>query len=191
MIETLLSPLALLGTIADKYANNALVRSTIVKIHLLTHPKEPGRPTNTGQLVLRHVNDTQTQHHCQLIIWSRVSPDPNLLTLIRQDRVAMLSTTGTGPVLTPDEIGEYEHFLVIDSTWQEARKIFNRSPYLHPLPRIELTATQPSQFTLRANQIPGGLSTAESVIELLRLKNEMAMADTLAAGFGQFVASAR
>ncbi|VAW59294.1 hypothetical protein MNBD_GAMMA11-1660 [hydrothermal vent metagenome] len=65
------------------------------------------------------------------------------------------------------DIPQPENFIIIDSTWQEARKIFNRSAYLQTIPRIQLVS-KASIYRLRRNQIENGLCSAECALELIR-----------------------
>jgi DTW domain-containing protein YfiP len=49
------------------------------------------------------------------------------------------------------------YLVLIDATWQEARKMFNQSPYLKALPKVLLINSPKSIYPLRRNQIEGGL----------------------------------
>ena len=78
------------------------------------------------------------------------------------------------------------YFVDFYYTWQEARKIFNKSPYLKNLPRAQIKPRQASQYQLRRNQPEGGLCTAECVVEILIAKNHIDIAGRLDAAFGLF-----
>ncbi len=150
-----------------------------MQIILLTHSREVSKKTNTGKLVQQLLPQTQT------IIWQRTLPDKNLLQLIESKKVALVYPVADGEMLA--EINDFENFILIDSTWQEARKIFNRSAYLQSLPRVQIVSEKPSNYHLRRNQLAGGLCTAECVIELLREKKAFDLADNLEVSFEQFV----
>jgi len=149
---------------------------------LLTHSRETTKESNTGQLVAQVMPDTQ------VVIWQRTQPDKSLLQLIEQGNIALLypGSDDADDKSTQVQLTDFEHFILIDSTWQEARKIFNRSSYLHNLPRIELSAKN-SRYTLRRNQLEGGLCTAECVIELLREISMPDQADLLEGDFCRFL----
>jgi DTW domain-containing protein YfiP len=171
-------------------------------IILLTHERELHKKTNTGRLVemLDGLNVTR-------VLWQRTSPDPMLLEWIEQGKIGLLypetelgcndanmnnmeSTnefSESGLALGQDNKAILSRFIIIDSTWQEARKIFNRSPYLKRLPRVSLVLSAGSVFTLRRNQIDGGLCTAESVIALLRMNNYNLLANKLETDFYSFM----
>ncbi|SIS74608.1 DTW domain-containing protein [Neptunomonas antarctica] len=163
----------------------------LMHIILLTHERELDKKTNTGRLV-----EVIDGLHVTRIIWKRTEPDPALLAWIGQGGVGLLYPDpaelagGPNPPLTDSFFSapaSLNHFILIDSTWQEARKIYNRSPYLQSLPRVLLESAPPSLFTLRRNQIEGGLCTAESVVTLLRLKHQNSLANQLETDFHAFV----
>lgn len=170
-------------------------------IILLTHQRESLKKTNTGQLVLLQSGIDVTR-----IIWNRSSPDAWLLRIIAMGSVFLLypeyvnsdqlspdQLSGSTDSLESDDIDcrqastSQTSFIIIDSTWQEARKIFNRSPYLASVPRITLAPSKKSLFNLRRNQITGGLCTAESVVALLRMNHHNHLANKLETDFYRFV----
>lgn len=138
---------------------------------LLTHERETHKPSNTGRLV------APVFPQCWTIIWQRKIPDAELLQLIQQGQVALVYPGETSTRLS--EAPPYEHYILIDSTWQEARKIFNHSPYLDMLPRIRIDTAGVSEYTLRRNQREGGLCTAECVVELLKISGQEKRAERL------------
>lgn len=145
-------------------------------ITLLTHENELRKYSNTGRLVLESI--PTLARRC---LWRRTVPDEQLLATIETAQVALLHPEGDAvPVASQ---GAYDHFIVIDSTWQEARKIINRSTYLHDIPRVALPTGSPSRFTLRRNQVAGGLSTVESVIALLKAQQYDHVAEQLEQNF--------
>jgi len=93
---------------------------------------------------------------------------------------------------TPDEpesdLSGIRQFIIIDSTWHEARKIHQRSPYLQQVRRISLKTIHRSRYNLRKNQKKSGLCTAECVIEILRRTGNDTAADQLEE---QFMANMR
>ncbi len=180
-----------------------------MKIFLLTHERELHRATNTGSLALDQGNEI-----VERVVWERVKPDNNLTWLIENNE-ALLLYSADGPSSTElfsdelfsDElfssdkaqlspvlaskavlakIEDYENIIIIDSTWQEARKIFNHSPYLKKAPQFTLQTASDSLYKLRANQPKGGLCTIECIIEVLRLKGKNKLAAELLVKFSQF-----
>lgn len=149
-----------------------------MKIYLLTHPRELERKTNTGQIVLSCLGDM-----AERIIWDRVNPNLKLVELIKNNKAALMYPKKEFEYSPFEEV---ESILIIDSTWQEANKIYNRSPYLKNAVKISLNKNSISKFKLRRNQPSGGLCTAESVIEWLKIKGETTLAIRLQQAFDLF-----
>ncbi len=85
-----------------------------------------------------------------------------------------------------EELGGIQTFILLEGTWQEARKIYNRSPYLKKYRVLSINAEVASQYTLRRNQVEAGLSTAEAVVEILTYKGETETATALYEAFSCF-----
>ncbi|MDX2322300.1 MAG: tRNA-uridine aminocarboxypropyltransferase [Moritella sp.] len=147
-------------------------------IYLVTHEREFSRRSNTGKLVQQFLPDETS-----IVPWHRKEPDSKLLTAIKSGRVAILAPDADGE----HEISDFDSVVLLDSTWQEARKMYRQSDYLKDLPKVTLTARQASEFILRANQIEGGLSTVECAIELLRLQQRESEAEQLVLAFKAFI----
>lgn len=132
-----------------------------MKITLLTHFKEVPKKSNTGRLVLEVLGAAAEQ-----ILWDRTVPPPKLIEEIAAGGVALIYP-GTADEEASDLTG-ISQFIIIDSTWHEARKIHQRSPYLQQVRRVSLKPSGASRYNLRKNQKESGLCTAECVIEILR-----------------------
>lgn len=151
-----------------------------MKITLLTHFKEIGKRSNTGQLVLEVLGDG-----AELVRWDRINPPARLVEEIEGGKVALVypgTTDGDN-----DDLSDITQFILIDSTWHEARKIFQRSPYLRTARRICLTPAGVSRYNLRKNQKDACLCTAECVIEILRGTGRIEQAQRLQERFLAFI----
>jgi len=151
-----------------------------VKIFLLTHQREINKTTNTGSLTANVLAEKT-----EVIVWQRTVPDPGLLETIKSGSIALLYPCDDSQLLSG--ACDYKNFIVIDGTWQEARKIYNKSPYLQALPSVKITPATPSKFNLRRNQKPGGLCTAECVIEIMRTVGYSELAAELQSSFDAFL----
>jgi DTW domain-containing protein len=149
-----------------------------MKIFLLTHERELLRTSNTGALAKNVAPEI-----VERIIWARNAPDLAVLDAISHENTVLLY-----PVDDADAapIESFENVILLDATWQEARKMFNRSPYLKNLPKAHIKSHQLSQYQLRRNQPEGGLCTAECVIEILIAKNHPGIAARLDTAFMLF-----
>jgi len=166
-----------------------------MNVILLTHEREVDRPTNTGVLALKAY-----PQWCRRIIWSRVRPNEALLNILQASDAAVLYPAQTVTPLITDTIKaprcalERDHkepnsglylseqpdtLIIIDATWQEARKMIRQSPYLQQAQKFALPDVHTSAFKLRRNQIQGGLCTLECIIRLCSLKGLCAEAQYL------------
>ncbi len=165
---------------------------------LLTHATEFDRPTNTGRLVQAaadvlapDANDWQVR----TVLWQRKVPDAILLqrltdagpqpyVLLYPSPQACLIDVDCPSAPRGNEMPA--GFILLDATWQQAQKMYNQSPYLHPLVKWQLQSGQPSQYLLRRNQRQQGWCTAELVSMLWRHLGASAAAGQLAQDFQAF-----
>ena len=151
-----------------------------MKLFLLTHAKELHRKTNTGSLAVELLGE-----NVQVVLWERTKPNEELLACIKEGNIALVYPHEESEMLT--ETSSYEAYIIIDSTWQEAQKIYNRTPYLHDLPCVKIQTDKPSSFLLRRNQKEHGLCTAEIVAELLKSDSQLELAEALEAKLHDFI----
>jgi DTW domain-containing protein YfiP len=143
-----------------------------LKITLLTHFKEFSKKSNTGRLVLDVLGSAAEQ-----VRWDRINAPDRLVAEIEAGGVALVYPGVHDAEDT--NLNGISQFILIDSTWHEARKIHQRSPYLQKVRRISLLPGARSRYNLRKNQKESGLCTAECVIEILRSRGYEAEAAQL------------
>ena len=165
-----------------------------MKITLLIHEKEQRRPDNSGKL-LHTLNEIDSNLHCETLLWQRTQPNKALVEAIEKQQAILLrpAIDGAQPAQLQEiaDISAIKHFIILDGTWQEARKMYNKSPYLKAANWHQLKDIPASQYNLRRNQIDEGLCTAECAIEILKRINHQQAAEQLAEKFQQFLASDR
>ncbi len=152
-----------------------------MKFTLLTHFKELDKRSNTGQLVLDVLGDAAEQ-----LRWDRLSPPAGLVAEIEAGGVALVYP-GSADEECDDDLSDISRFILIDGTWHEARKIFQRSPYLRRVRRVSIKPAGVSQYNLRKNQKDACLCTAECVIELLKSTGRGEEAERLYERFLAFI----
>ncbi len=155
-----------------------------VDFWLITHDNEHDKPTNTGRLISASLPNTK------IFNWSRVAPDQNLLGLLKDNTFnpflvfpsiyAAAEQPQCDSLTVQDKQGR-PVFVIIDATWQQARKIYRKSPYLHSLPLVSLSPAQPSIYTLRRNHHRQHLCTAEVAAAVLETRGELRQASVLKA----------
>jgi DTW domain-containing protein YfiP len=151
-----------------------------MKITLLTHFKEFDKRSNTGQLVLEIMGDAAEQ-----VCWDRMNPPAGLVEEIEAGGVALVYPGSDEE--NNDDLSDITQFILIDGTWHEARKIYQRSPYLRKVRRVCLKPEGKSQYNLRKNQKEACLCTAECVIEILRCTGMHEQAERLQERFSSFI----
>jgi DTW domain-containing protein len=151
-----------------------------MKIFLLTHERELLRASNTGALATSLAPEI-----VERVIWQRNTPSEAVLEAIRCERTVLLYPL-EGAATEAAPLAAFDSIILLDATWQEARKMFNKSPYLKDVPKAHIKPQTVSQYQLRRNQPNGGLCTAECVIEILRARNQIDSAQRLEAEFAIF-----
>ena len=151
-----------------------------MNIILLTHQRELNKNTNTGFIVADILRD-----NCEIVVWDRVSPSQSLLEKIEHEKVVLLYPTDNTEIISGDI--ECDSCIIIDSTWQEAQKIYNRSPYLKKIKKVKLVTGKKSIYTLRRNQKETGLCTAECAVEILKFNGDFQQANEIETQLIKFV----
>jgi DTW domain-containing protein len=156
---------------------------------LLMADIEPLKPSNTGWLIADVVADTFA------FGWARTEVAPELLTLLSdpqwQPYVVFPREFADDTRVVHDVIHEANKrplFILLDGTWDEARKMFRKSPYLQNFPVLSLQPEQLSRYKLRRTQSEAHLCTAEVGALCLDLANDTQAAQALNDYFDVFTA---
>lgn len=158
-------------------------------VALLMHENELNRDTNTGRWLLAAM-PSSSRH-----IWQRKAPCIELLKLLdNPNLVAYLLFPGEESVSVSRahrdtvEIKQKKPlFIVLDGTWQEAKKMLRKSAWLQALPLVHITPTTSSVYQLRRNQNEGHLCTLEVGAEVIRALGEEEQADRLMQFFTHYM----
>jgi DTW domain-containing protein YfiP len=148
---------------------------------------EPLKPSNTGWLIADVVADTFA------FGWARTEVTPGLLTLLNnpqwQPYVVFPAEFADDARVVYDVAhvaNKRPLFILLDGTWDEARKMFRKSPYLQNFPVLSLQPEQLSRYKLRRAQSEAHLCTAEVGALCLDLANDSQAATSLNAYFEVF-----
>jgi len=151
------------------------------KFVLLMHDIEVLKPSNTGRLIADVIPDTEAY------LWSRTTVDNKLLQTLKDERYQPYVVFpeeyifDNRPVVNKlDSLSTSKTplFVMLDGSWQEAKKMFRKSPYLTNMPVISLSndtleaLSFKSEYFLRKASKVGQLSTAEVASLLLQLNND-------------------
>lgn len=156
---------------------------------LLMYDTEPLKPTNTGWLIADVIPDTEA------FGWSRVDVDAQLLALL-SDPQWQPYIVFPGEFVAPERVvtevkaqeGKRPLFILLDATWNEARKMFRKSPYLDRLPVLSLAPEQMSRYRLRRSKRDDHFCTAEVAALCLELAGDHIAAGVLDAYLDVFSA---
>jgi len=148
-----------------------------IEFCLLTHDTEFHKPTNTGRLIIDCLPNTR------LYKWHRTEPDQSLLDHLAKTNYQHWLVFPSDDPLQAHRIkcfepsvamnkGKINSFILLDATWQQAAKMFRKSPYLNHLPLISMAPERESQYKLRRKSQDHHLCTAEIASELLNIAGE-------------------
>ncbi len=170
---------------------------TIEDVHLLllTHTDELRKASNTGRLL------ESALPKCELWQWQRTEFEARWQRFLQSQTRApillfptdehfaspLVPLHGLQSISEKHAFATSHVFVLIDATWQQARKILKKSPSLQNCPRLSLSFAQKSQYTLRRNQSTGNYSTVESGCGLLRELAFEADAELVDRYFKQFL----
>jgi DTW domain-containing protein YfiP len=165
------------------------------------HENELKRETNTGRWLMSSL-DKCSQH-----LWQRKSPDQSLIDLIERPNVLpmiLYPSEQSRPVsqalinIEANKLGDIQEnassldkvlpvFIILDGTWQEAKKMANKIPWLTQCQQVHLAPSSQSNYALRRNQAEGHLCTLEVAAELLKLVGEERSAQQLTEFFAHYM----
>ncbi len=155
---------------------------------LLMGDGEAYKPSNTGWLVADMVQDTFA------FPWARTTVDPALLDLLAdpqwQPYVVFPGEFSKGRSVVETVAEECRAgasgntarrplFILLDGTWTQARKMFNKSPYLNAFPVLSLQPGDASRYALRRSNRTDHFCTSEVAAMCLALAGEMRAAQVL------------
>ncbi|WP_341503458.1 DTW domain-containing protein [Gallaecimonas sp. GXIMD4217] len=152
-----------------------------VEFGLLMHPNEPYKPSNTGKLVADVLPATRAW------AWHRTEPPQALLDWLDDNSLIVFPMDYVPPERQQPELpaGPVK-LLLLDATWQQARKMLRTSRYLDGLPVTGISDAGLSQYRLRNQYKDNHLCTAEVAALMLDKAGEAANARALECWFQAF-----
>ncbi len=156
-------------------------------ILILQHPHERKKYHSTAKLLTKAVTN------CRLLRGIEFDP----LQLVEQlagQEVYLLFPSNQAADCRKVKLNLGSTVIVVDGTWEEARKILFRNTLLHQLPHLSFTDSVKSNYRIRKQPRENYLSTIESVAHLLRVNSDSssepelsARYDLLTEGFNRMV----
>jgi DTW domain-containing protein YfiP len=134
--------------------------TTRAKYLILRHVYEAQRPSNTGRLVALAMPNSR-------IIpcggGTRIGLSPVDDEFLRVPGTWLLWPDGTGTQSGMSDLTPPDRVVVIDATWQQARRLYSGMPVLWTLPRLVLPEPKQYRDRLREQHRSDGMSTIEAI----------------------------
>ena len=134
--------------------------TTRTEFLILRHIYEAERPSNTGRLVALAMPNSR-------IIpcggGTRIGLSPIDDEFLRVPGTWLLWPDGTGTQPDMSDLTTPDRVVVLDATWQQARRLYSSMPVLWALPRFVLPEPTRSRDRLREQHRSDGMSTIEAV----------------------------
>ncbi|MCG9696692.1 DTW domain-containing protein [Shewanella sp. Isolate11] len=164
---------------------------------LIMYDDEVLKPSNSGRLIADLIPDTHAY------IWSRNFANRKLLQLLTDPLyqpylVFPSEYAKAGQSVVDSQIPKLDSnspqtkrplFILLDGSWREAIKMFNKSPYLHQLPILSFTPESVARYGLRKGSRDFQLGTAEVAALALGAAGENNHAHSLNLWFSLFIES--
>jgi DTW domain-containing protein len=139
--------------------------ATQTRVVILQHPRESDVPINTARLV--ELKLESAERHVAIHVdeapglRARLNDPaaPPILLYPGEDARDLGREPPTGPVT----------LVVLDGTWWQAKKLFQKNPELAALPRYSLSPSAPSRYRIRREPALHCISTIEAIGEALAL----------------------
>jgi DTW domain-containing protein YfiP len=134
--------------------------TTRTEFLILRHIYEAERPSNTGRLV------TLAMPNSRIIPCgggTRIGLSPIDDEFLQVPGTWLLWPDGTGSQSGMSDLTPPDRAVVIDATWQQARRLYSSMPVLQALPRLVLPEPKQYRDRLREQHRSDGMSTLEAV----------------------------
>ncbi|EAT11809.1 hypothetical protein RED65_05464 [Oceanobacter sp. RED65] len=150
---------------------------------ILQHPSEQKQALATVPILQRCVEP------CEVWVGEDFSQNPRLTDLLKNPqslRVVFPSSGATDWYCDQPDTSVSNHVstvILIDGTWNKAKKIWHMNPWLHSLPAVHLKNFPATEYRIRQSSVEGSLSTLEAAMHSLNWLTGSARFDDLAKPF--------
>ncbi|KJY81527.1 cytoplasmic protein [Vibrio galatheae] len=161
-----------------------------VAVMLLLSDNEVFKPSNTGRLILDVVKNGYAYQ------WSRTEPSAEMLSVLNDTKYQPIVVfpeeyvADSSRLIEPNVAALCEDktplLIFLDGSWREARRMFNKSPYLDSLPVMSISPDSVSQYMMRRSDNEQHLATAEVASLVFGALDEQQLSHTLATWFAVF-----
>lgn len=137
---------------------------------ILQHPSETKHALNTVKLMKKSFQKIS------IFIGENFNEDQKLKAILenKNSNVALIFPNEKATILSSEERPKITHLILIDGSWNKAKKIFLSSSILHALVSFKLVPKKESNYRIRSSQYKESLSTLEaSTLALSVLEPEL------------------
>ncbi len=132
------------------------------RICLVIHKKELKRTTNTGQLALKSLINSEIRIRGEsdrkpLDLTDLLTSQYRTLLFFPSDDAAELTTELAQSSSRPIQL------IVPDGNWRQASKVHSRHPELRDVQKVKISTANKSTYHLRAEHLPEGMATLEAI----------------------------
>lgn len=150
---------------------------TAIRLHVLIHRHEHGKPSSTGRLVARAVSGAVCQVYQRP---TRFHPAAGLTVAAVAADVWILHPSGTPPADARAAADPRPPYVVLlDGTWRQAGEMLRSCVGRGRCVRLPDVTAAPSRYWLRDQPLPDHLSTAEAAVGLFEAMGDAAAARAL------------
>jgi DTW domain-containing protein len=137
--------------------------ATRSRLLFLQHPREENRAIGTARIAALGLTDAQIE------VGIDFSEHPGVqAALADPERPALLLYPGKGARdLAQERPTGPVTLVVLDGTWNQARSLFRKNPWLAALPRYAFEPDSPSEYRIRREPREDYVSTVEAVVQAL------------------------
>ena len=125
------------------------------KVIVLQHPAEQNRQLRTVPLLKAALEDDK----CMIIVGKRFKNLDQLLSV----PTALLFPGKDAVECSAVLPGTFKQLVCLDGTWPQARRLYQKNPILHSLPKVMLNSVRKSVYLIHTQPTLQHLSTLESV----------------------------
>lgn len=138
-----------------------LVRRVDNRVHVLIvqHPRERKHPFGTARIARLGLSRVEVVRAVKDL------PDGEISVPHRQvGNAAVLFPSRDATVLEDENRPQLDTLVVLDGTWDEARKLLHITPWIRALPRVSLAPPRPGNYRIRIAKNPAvEVSTIEAI----------------------------
>ena len=132
--------------------------SVRTRLVVLQHPAETRRNIRTCRML-----ELGLAPHCISVRPARKFPgtDQEVAELLSASATRLLYPGPDSEPLDQVEAATVETLVLLDGTWEQARKIYSRNPAVQALRKVSLSVSTPSQYIVRTQPNSACMSTLE------------------------------